>query len=247
MAKRGNRARKTEQTKWQETDTVDMLLAKYNGDESVKDYEKVCALLIQHAKDFDNFPFLREGICLELAKMRAVMALEGYKEIKTENAVIFSKMTDEQLKQILPFLNERCFKNPLTLEQLKEVFQYKRTHVQIKSVPVLAYFFDALKEKGLLADGWQTTIQEKEMFVSKSGKPLNQRYIGRKITELLGTKDKDRKRTGGRLKEYEVIKKDDALRVSLKWKKVKGGKSYTPRIKDILQAVKDADDTIKLL
>lgn len=91
----------------------------------------------------------------------------------------FDYMTDEQLRLILPFLNKRCFKNPLTLEQLKEVFQYKRTHVQVKSVPVLACFFDALKEKGLLADGWQTTIQEKEMFFSKSGKPLNQRYISR--------------------------------------------------------------------
>lgn len=101
--------------------------------------------------------------------------------VETTERIIFSTMTDEQLKIILPFLNKRCFKDPLTLDQLKEVFQYKCTHVQVKSVPVLAFFFDMLKEKSLLADGWQTTIEEKEMFLTKVGKPLTQKYIGHAI------------------------------------------------------------------
>lgn len=102
--------------------------------------------------------------------------------VETTERIIFSKMTDEQLKQVLPFLNKRCFKNPLTLEQLKDLFQYKINHVQVKqrkSIATLAYLFDALKEKGLIADGWKTTVQEKEMFLNTKGLPLKQRYISR--------------------------------------------------------------------
>lgn len=233
------RRAKKEVTKFSQSDTIDFVIAKFNGNnETVNEYERISDLQIRCAKgEFDKFPFIQAGINMEYFRLRGEMEKQGFIKVEMELKPKFSYLNDEQLKQLLPFLNKYCFKEPHSLSELKDIFQLKRTHMVITSCSLLAYLFDKLRERNLLADGWEKTVEETELFFNEKGKVITSRNISHLVRAL----------NDGLIEKYKEIREHDALRASMHWKRVKGERSFTHRMKIILDGVKEADDLIEML
>lgn len=122
--------------------------------------------------------------------------------------VDFSYMNDAQLNKLLPLLNNYCFVEALTVDELKEVFQYKRLQIPVRNVPTLAFIFGELRKANLIADGWQTTIEERQMFVSKAGKTLKAKYISRALQERESN-----------IKDYRLMQSDKYKTLAPSYKK----------------------------
>lgn len=221
------------------SETPELLAALWNGNPDAIAYNDACGLLIKNAADLKNFPRAHVGIMDEISKAKDKLRTAGLIDEQREYVPVFSHLTSDQLKMLLPYLNKCCFYESQTLQQLIYIFQLKRTHTRVTSVRLLGYLLDGLRGRGLLADGWQTTAEEYQLFTTKSGKTLTQKYISRQLKETIGN--------GGLIDTYKRIRQDEALRVSMGWKRKKGERTFTKRMKKFLEAIVEADDLIKIL
>lgn len=229
------RRAKKKSVKYRYTETPELLAELLAGNHDARAYNEACGLLIRNACELANYPYMRAGIMAEIIKAKDKLCKAGLAEESREYKPIFSRLADEQLEKLSPFLDKHCFGD---LQTAKDIFQLKKS-VRVKSTPILAYLFDRLRKRGLLADGWQTTAEEYKLFTTKGGRPLTQKYISRKLHETIDQ--------GGLIDKYKKIRADEALRVTMKWKRVKGERAFTKRMKEFLDAIDEADKLTKML
>lgn len=91
----------------------------------------------------------------------------GYDKILKEK-IPFSSLTDNQLLALLPILNKNCFVEALSVYELQEVFEGKRT-AKVRNIGVLAYILRRLAERDLICGDWQHQAEANKMFVSVNG------------------------------------------------------------------------------
>lgn len=121
----------------------------------------------------------------------------GYDKILKEK-IPFSSLTDNQLLALLPILNKNCFVEALSVYELQEVFDGKRT-AKVKNIGVLTYILKKLAIRGLICDDWQHQAESLKMFVSVRNTPIK----GNKMASYLSTFEEQIKAYNG------VIYKDN--------------------------------------
>ena len=124
--------------------------------------------------------------------------LEFCPTYKETQATEVSNMTAQQLANLLPILNDNCFVEAMTVNELKEVFEGKRT-AKVKNIGVLAYILKKLAIRGLICDDWQHQAESLKMFVSVRNTPIK----GNKMASYLSTFEEQIKAYNG------VIYKDN--------------------------------------
>lgn len=93
--------------------------------------------------------------------------LVGHEEV-TITETPFSSLTANQLANLLPILNENCFVEALSVYDLQEVLEGKRT-AKVRNIGILAYILRRLAERDLVCGDWQHQAETNKMFVSVNG------------------------------------------------------------------------------
>lgn len=93
--------------------------------------------------------------------------LVGHEEV-TITETPFSSLTAQQLANLLPILNDNCFVEALSVYDLQEVFEGKRT-AKVRNIGILAYILRRLAERDLICGDWQHQAEANKMFVSVNG------------------------------------------------------------------------------
>lgn len=91
-------------------------------------------------------------------------------------------LSDNQLLTLLAVLNKNCLVEAMTVNELKEVFEGKRT-AKVKNIGVLAYILKKLAIRGLICADWQHQAESLKMFVSVRNTPIK----GNKMASYLST------------------------------------------------------------
>ena len=120
--------------------------------------------------------------------------LEFCPTYKETQATEVSNLTAQQLANLLPILNDNCFVEAMTVNELKEVFEGKRT-AKVKNIGVLAYILKKLAIRGLICDDWQHQAESLKMFVSVRNTPIK----GNKMASYLSTIEEQIKAYNGEI------------------------------------------------
>ena len=107
-------------------------------------------------------------------------------------------LSDNQLLTLLPVLDKNCLAEALSVKELKEVFEGKRT-AKVKNIGVMAYILKKLAIRGLICDDWQHQAESLKMFESVRNTPIK----GNKMASYLSTFEEQIKAYNG------VIYKDN--------------------------------------
>lgn len=107
-------------------------------------------------------------------------------------------LSDNQLLTLLAVLNKNCLVEALSVNELKEVFDGKRT-AKVKNIGVLAYILKKLATRGLICADWQHQAESLKMFESVRNTPIK----GNKMASYLSTFEEQIKAYNG------VIYKDN--------------------------------------
>lgn len=91
-------------------------------------------------------------------------------------------LSDSQLLTLLAVLNKNCLVEAMNVNELKEVFEGKRT-AKVKNIGVLAYILKKLAMRGLICADWQHQAESLKMFVSVRNTPIK----GNKMASYLST------------------------------------------------------------
>ena len=110
----------------------------------------------------------------------------------------FYNLSDNQLLTLLAVLNKNCLVEALSVNELKEVFDGKRT-AKVKNIGVLAYILKKLAIRGLICADWQHQAESLKTFVSVRNTPIK----GNKMASYLSTFEEQIKAYNG------VIYKDN--------------------------------------
>lgn len=106
-------------------------------------------------------------LCTDFKHFKPSFDLVGHEEV-TITETPFSSLTAQQLANLLPILNDNCLVEALSVNELKEVFDGKRT-AKVKNIGVLAYILKKLAIRGLICADWQHQAEANKMFVSVNG------------------------------------------------------------------------------
>ena len=96
---------------------------------------------------------------------------EGGETLWAKIKKIFYNLSDNQLLTLLPVLNKNCLVEALSVNELKEVFDGKRT-AKVKNIGVLVYILKKLALRGLICDDWQHQAESLKMFESVRNTPI---------------------------------------------------------------------------
>lgn len=117
----------------------------------------------------------------ELLSDKQLEDLVGHEEVEVRE-LPNCNLSDNQLVAIMPILNKNCLVEALSVKELKEVFEGKRT-AKVKNIGVLAYILKKLAIRGLICDDWQHQAESLKMFVSVRNTPIK----GNKMASYLST------------------------------------------------------------
>lgn len=104
----------------------------------------------RHKNDCNSLDLLRNGAVKEQAKE------------------ILPHLNDKQLEALLPLMNENFFVEALSVDDLKEVFEGKRT-AKVKNIGAFAYVLKRLSKQGFIVEKWQHQAEVLKMFESEDG------------------------------------------------------------------------------
>lgn len=133
----------------------------------------------------------------ELLSDKQLEDLVGHEEVEVRE-LPNCNLSDNQLVAIMPILNKNCLVEALSVNELKEVFEGKRT-AKVKNIGVLAYILKKLAMRGLMCADWQHQAESLKMFVSVRNTPIK----GNKMASYLSTFEEQIKAYNG------VIYKDN--------------------------------------
>lgn len=88
--------------------------------------------------------------------------------VKEQAKEILPHLTDKQLESLLPLLNDNFFVEALSVDELKDVFDCKRT-AKVKNIGAFAYVLKCLSKQGFIVENWQTQAEVGMMFASEDG------------------------------------------------------------------------------
>lgn len=130
-------------------------------------------------------------------QLASALDLVGHEEVEVKE-LPNCNLSDNQLVAIMPILNKNCLVEALSVKELKEVFEGKRT-AKVKNIGVLAYILKKLAMRGLICADWQHQAESLKMFVSVRNTPIK----GNKMASYLSTFEEQIKAYNG------VIYKDN--------------------------------------
>lgn len=82
---------------------------------------------------------------------------------------MYGTVPDDYIKSLLPVLNKYLFYEAQTFETLKEILCGScliANPIRVRSTMLLAYIFNRLREKKMIAPTWYTTIEQFKLFLS---------------------------------------------------------------------------------
>lgn len=130
-------------------------------------------------------------------RLAPVLDLVGHEEVEVRE-LPNCNLSDNQLVAIMPILNKNCLVEAMNVNELKEVFDGKRT-AKVKNIGVLAYILKKLAMRGLICADWQHQAESLKMFESVRNTPIK----GNKMASYLSTFEEQIKAYNG------VIYKDN--------------------------------------
>lgn len=134
---------------------------------------------------------------LMATRLAPALDLVGHEEVEVRE-LPNCNLSDNQLVAIMPILNKNCLVEALSVNELKEVFDGKRT-AKVKNIGVLAYILKKLAIRGLICADWQHQAESLKMFESVRNTPIK----GNKMASYLSTFEEQIKAYNG------VIYKDN--------------------------------------
>ena len=132
---------------------------------------------------FSNDPHLIMAKYLKTMPMPDLYLLNDHEEV-TITEMPFSSLTAQQLANLLPILNDNCFVEALSVYDLQEVLEGKRT-AKVKNIGVLAYILKRLAERGLICDDWQLQAERQKMFVSARNTPIKAKKLASYLSRFM--------------------------------------------------------------
>lgn len=109
--------------------------------------------------------------------------LVGHEEV-TITETPFSSLTTQQLCNLLPILNDNCFVEAQTANELQEVFEGKRT-AKVRNIGILAYILKKLAQRGLICSDWQLQAEANKMFVSAKETPIKAKRLADYLSNFM--------------------------------------------------------------
>ena len=118
---------------------------------------------------------------LMATRLAPALDLVGHEEVEVRE-LPNCNLSDNQLVAIMPILNKNCLVEAMNVNELKEVFEGKRT-AKVKNIGVMAYILKKLAIRGLICADWQHQAESLKMFVSVRNTPIK----GNKMASYLST------------------------------------------------------------
>ena len=109
--------------------------------------------------------------------------LVGHEEV-TITETPFSSLTAQQLTNLLPILNDNCFVEAQTANELQEVFEGKRT-AKVRNIGILAYILRRLAERDLICADWQLQTERQKMFVSAKNTHIKAKKLASYLSRFM--------------------------------------------------------------
>lgn len=109
--------------------------------------------------------------------------LVGHEEV-TITETPFSSLTAQQLANLLPILNDNCFVEAQTANELQEVFEGKRT-AKVRNIGILAYILRRLAERDLICADWQLQTERQKMFVSAKNTHIKAKKLASYLSRFM--------------------------------------------------------------
>lgn len=109
--------------------------------------------------------------------------LVGHEEV-TITETPFSSLTAQQLANLLPILNDNCFVEAQTANELQEVFEGKHT-AKVRNIGILAYILRRLAERDLICADWQLQTERQKMFVSAKNTHIKAKKLASYLSRFM--------------------------------------------------------------
>lgn len=120
---------------------------------------------------------------LLLTDFKPCFDLVGHEEV-TITETPFSSLTANQLANLLPILNDYCFVEALSVNELQEVFEGKRT-AKVRNIGIWAYILKRLAERGLICGDWQLQAERQKMFVSAKNTHIKAKKLASYLSRFM--------------------------------------------------------------
>ena len=135
---------------------------------------------------------------LMATRLAPALDLVGHEEVEVRE-LPNCNLSDNQLVAIMPILNKNCLVEAMNVNELKEVFEGKRT-AKVKNIGVMAYILKKLAIRGLICADWQHQAESLKMFVSVRNTPIK----GNKMASYLSTFEEQIKAYNGRIYKDDI-------------------------------------------
>lgn len=135
---------------------------------------------------------------LMATRLAPALDLVGHEEVEVRE-LPNCNLSDSQLVAIMPILNKNCLVEAMNVNELKEVFEGKRT-AKVKNIGVMAYILKKLAIRGLICADWQHQAESLKMFVSVRNTPIK----GNKMASYLSTFEEQIKAYNGRIYKDDI-------------------------------------------
>ena len=146
---------------------------------------------ISHLPKSPTFNEILSDKHLMATRLAPALDLVGHEEVEVRE-LPNCNLSDNQLVAIMPILNKNCLVEAMNVNELKEVFEGKRT-AKVKNIGVLAYILKKMALRGLICDDWQHQAESLKMFESVRNTPIK----GNKMASYLSTFEEQIKEYNG--------------------------------------------------
>ena len=132
---------------------------------------------------------------------------------RVESMDFRSVLTDEQIKSLLPVMNDYVFVEAQTLDSVRLWLRCEVTEpVKVKNNGLLAFLMYLLSHDNYICSNWQKVAQERKVFVGSQGGLLTQKGLSKAMSLMAKRKNYPMSYNGGYLLNNEIYNAVEGLK-----------------------------------
>src|SRR5690606_30297752 len=160
----------------------------FTGNDSIdttpitKAYLKVRGIHLTKAEQYKQY--IKQNYSPEL--IESFKEFHKMPESKKNHTGFNHSLTDTHFEQLANLINDiKLFTNQITKEQVKAMFDLSiNAPIQVNHNPRLAWLFNCLKNAQLIADEWQSIVEQNNLFTGKKGSKITANNLAKSLSTI---------------------------------------------------------------